>query len=123
MKKSLLKEIITESARYMLYEQRFLNEEVSASLTKQEALDQIVLTKGKRFSVTFKKKNGQRRVMTAVTRESPIYQRALRGGDLPYDAFQKGVIPVFDLGKNFFRMINIQGIETLKIGNDVFIVK
>jgi hypothetical protein len=123
MKKSLLKEIITESARYMLYEQRFLNEEVSASLTKQEALDQIVLTKGKRFSVTFKKKNGQRRVMTAVTRESPIYQRALRGGELPYDAFQKGVIPVFDLGKNFFRMINIQGIETLKIGNDVFIVK
>jgi hypothetical protein len=123
MKKSLLKEIITESARYMLYEQRFLNEEVSASLTKQEALDKIVLTKGKRFSVTFKKKNGQRRVMTAVTRESPIYQRALRGGELPYDAFQKGVIPVFDLGKNFFRMINIQGIETLKIGNDVFIVK
>jgi hypothetical protein len=123
MKKSLLKEIITESARYMLYEQRFLNEEVSASLTKQEALDQIVLTKGKRFSVTFKKKNGQRRVMTAVTRESPIYQRALRGGELPYDAFQKGVIPVFDLGKNFFRMINIQGIETLKIGNDIFIVK
>jgi hypothetical protein len=123
MKKSLLKEIITESARYMMYEQRFLNEEVSASLTKQEALDKIVLTKGKRFSVTFKKKNGQRRVMTAVTRESPMYQRALRGGELPYDAFQKGVIPVFDLGKNFFRMINIQGIETLKIGNDVFIVK
>jgi hypothetical protein len=123
MKKSLLKEIITESARYMLYEQKFLNEEVEAALTKQEALDKIVLTKGKRFSVTFKKKNGQRRVMTAVTRESPIYQRALRGGELPYDAFQKGVIPVFDLGKNFFRMINIQGIETLKIDNDVFIVK
>ena len=121
MKKSLLKEIITESARYMLYEQRFLNEEVEAALTKQEALDKIVMTKGKKFSVTFIKKNGQKRVMTAVTRESPIYKNALRGGKLPYDPFQKGVIPVFDLGKNFFRMINVNGLETLKIDNEVFI--
>ena len=112
MKKSLLKEIIQESVRYALYEQKFLNEEVEASITKQEALDKIILTKGKRFSATFKKKNGQRRVMTAVTRESPIYKRALRGGKLPYDTFQKGVIPVFDLGKNFFRMINVNGLET-----------
>jgi hypothetical protein len=123
MKKSLLKEIIQESVRYALYEQKFLNEEVEASITKQEALDKIILTKGKRFSATFKKKNGQRRVMTAVTRESPIYKRALRGGKLPYDPFQKGVIPVFDLGKNFFRMINVNGIETLKIDNEVFIVR
>jgi hypothetical protein len=61
--------------------------------------------------------------MTAVTRESPIYKRALRGGKLPYDPFQKGVLPVYDLAKRDFRMIHISTIETLKIGNEVFIVK
>lgn len=123
MKKSLLKEIIQESARYMLYEQLFLNEEVENALTKQEALDKIVMTKGKKFSVTFIKKNGQKRVMTAVTKESPIYKRALRGGKLPYDPFQKGVLPVYDLAKRDFRMIHLSTIETLKIGDEVFIVK
>jgi hypothetical protein len=123
MKKSLLREAIIETARYMIYEQQFLLETADA-INKQEALDRIIATKGQIFGITFIKKNGEKRVMPkAVTSDSPIYKRALRGGKLPYDPFKKGVFPVYDLIKRDFRMVNLNAIETLKVGSDVFIIQ
>jgi hypothetical protein len=91
-----------------------------ASITKAEAKDIIKKTKGKFFTVTFvKRTDGTTRVMNAR-----LGVRAyLKGGTLPYDPEAKGLIPVFDMQKKAYRMVTVDGITKLKIGNQEYNVK
>ena len=91
----------------------------SGPITKPEAKQMIKDTKGKFFTVTFTKKDGTTRVMNAR-----LGVRAyLKGGELPYDPESKGLIPVFDIPKKEYRMVNINTITKLKIGNNTYDVK
>jgi hypothetical protein len=47
----------------------------------------------------------------------------LKGGVLPYDPVSKNVLPVFDVPKKEYRMINLDTITKLKIGNNEYQVK
>lgn len=97
----------------------------SGVITKDEAKRLIKDTKGKFFTVTFIKKDGTERVMNARLG----VKKYLKGGDLPYNADEKGLIPVYDvkLGKSqandAYRMINVSTIKSLKIGNNEYTVQ
>jgi hypothetical protein len=91
-------------------------------ISRSEAKQIIKDTKGKFFTVTFTKKDGTTRVMNARLGVKAY----LKGGELPYDPSSKGtygLIPVFDIPKKAYRMINIDTITKLKIGNNEYEVQ
>jgi hypothetical protein len=94
-------------------------EQPSGPITKAEAKQLIKDTKGKFFTVTFIKKDGTTRVMNARLGVKAY----LKGGELPYDPEAKGLIPVFDIPKREYRMVNVNTINKLKIGNNEYEVR
>lgn len=68
------------------------------------------LSDGKFFRVVFiKRTTGERRVMRARRGVT----KYLRGGKLPYDPIEKGLMTVFDLDKKAYRMVSLDAIVEL----------
>jgi hypothetical protein len=88
-------------------------------ISTEEAKQLIKGTKGKFFTVTFTKKDGTTRVMNARLGVKAY----LKGGELPYDPDTKGLIPVYDMKNNGYRMINVNTISNLKIGSNEYQVQ
>lgn len=63
------------------------------------------------FGATFVNKNGEVRDM--VCRLG--VKTHLKGGDLPFDPVDKGLLPVFDMQKEGYRMINLKTITELRV--------
>lgn len=89
------------------------------TISKQEAAQIIKNTKGKYFTVSFTKKDGTNRVMNARLGVK-VY---LKGGTLPYNPDEKGLIPVFDAKTKGYRMININTINKLVVDRVEYDVK
>jgi hypothetical protein len=89
-------------------------------ITKEEAYKLIKATKGKFFTVTFiKRTDGTTRVMNAR-----LGVRAfLRGGELPFNAEAKKLIPVYDVQKHDYRLIPWDALQELKIDNQTYKVR
>ena len=91
-------------------------------ISKQEA-QELMSYKGKIFTAIFTKKDGTRRVLNGMTG----VRKYTSGGDLKYSPSDKGLIPVFDLkignGPKGYRMINIAGLEALKMGGKQYKIK
>lgn len=100
-------ELITEIRRLILEAIR---------VSRDEIVQRIKDTKGAFFTVTFIKKDRSKRVMNARLGVKAY----LRGGELPYNPIEKGLIPVFDMQKREYRMINTQTILSVKIGNEEY---
>lgn len=88
-------------------------------ITRDQAAKIIRDTRGKFFTVTFIKKDGTTRVMNARLGVKAY----LKGGELPYDAAAKGLIPVFDIPKRAYRIVNLNTITHLKVGNNDYQVQ
>jgi len=88
-------------------------------IDKATAKQLIKDTKGKFFTVTFIKKDGTTRIMNARLGVKAY----LRGGELPYNPEEKGLIPVYDVKTKDYRMININTITNLKIGTTEYQVR
>jgi hypothetical protein len=95
----------------------------AGDITKEEAKNLIKATKGRFFTVSFiKRTDGTKRVMNARLGVKAY----LKGGELPYNPNSKGthgLIPVFDIPKKAYRMINVDTITKLKIGNNEYQVQ
>jgi hypothetical protein len=89
------------------------------TISKQEAAKIIKSTKGKYFTVSFTKKDGTNRVMNARLGVK-VY---LKGGTLPYNPDEKGLIPVFDAKIKGYRMVNINTINKLVVDKVEYDVK
>lgn len=89
------------------------------TISKEEAKNLIKETNGKFFTVTFIKKDGTERTMNARLGVK-VY---LRGGQLAYDAEEKGLIPVYDVKTKGYRMVNVSTITNLKIGKNEYTVE
>jgi hypothetical protein len=63
------------------------------------------------FSVHFIKKNGELRKMVARLKVS----KGVKGVGLAFNPTEKGLLPVYDVQKQAFRMINIATIQHLQI--------
>jgi hypothetical protein len=66
----------------------------------------------KEFVVEFVKRSTlEVRMMKATTR----YAEFLKGGELPYDTVEKGLLPVWDLEKQAFRSIPLDSVVVIKV--------
>jgi hypothetical protein len=62
------------------------------------------------FSVQFIKKDGTVRDMVARLH----VKKGVKGVGLAFNPFEKGLLPVFDMQKQAFRMINLKTIKRVK---------
>ena len=86
-------------------------------VTTQEIVRKILESNGHIFTVDFTKRlTGELRTMNARLG----VKKHLSGGKLPYDPKENGVITCFDLQKNGYRNISIEGIRRIKINNEEF---
>ena len=93
---------------------------VTNTINRSAAKQMIKDTKGKFFTVSFiKRTDGTRRVMNARLGVKAF----LKGGTLPYDPEAKRLIPVYDVQKRGYRMINVDTIFNLKIGQQEYNVR
>jgi hypothetical protein len=76
----------------------------------------IEKTKGKIFSVTFIKKNGKKRTINGRL----DVEKFVTGKGLAFDPKKKGLIVVFDLQKNDYRMLNLKAITHFRCGAITF---
>ena len=69
-------------------------------------------TNGRIFRVTFIKKDGTERVMVGRTRVS----KGVNGTGMSFDPIARGLMPIFDMQKNAWRMVNAKTMTNLKCG-------
>lgn len=92
----------------------------TTTITKAQVEPLLKSTKGKFFTITFKKRtNGNIRVMNARLGVKAY----LKGGTLPYNAAAKKLLPVFDVNKKQYRAIPLDGISQIKLGNQIYNVQ
>jgi WYL_2, Sm-like SH3 beta-barrel fold len=72
----------------------------------KEVTDHILSSEGRVFSAFFIKKDGSTRHMTARLG----VKKYVKGVGLDYDPYSKGLLPVFDMQKKEYRMINVNTI-------------
>jgi len=85
--------------------------------TIRETLAQIQTANNTIFSVTFIKKDGTLRKMVCRLN----VKKGVNGKGMNYDPIEKGLLPVYDLDKRGFRMINMKTITSLKIRKEQII--
>ena len=73
--------------------------------------DRIQTAQNTIFSIEFIKKDGTVRNMVARLN----VKKGVNGKGLSYDPIAKGLLPVWDLQKNAFRMINLKTVTKLQI--------
>jgi hypothetical protein len=115
---------IHEFKQQLITEIKRLVKEQAVRISRSELVDKIKATdprntgKGEFFTVTFVKKDGTTRVMNARLG----VRKYLKGGDLPYDPTALGLLPVFDVQKGEYRMVNLNTIISAKVGGQEYIV-
>jgi hypothetical protein len=84
-----------------------------------EIKEVIELLGDKIFTVTFTKKDGSVRIMNARRGVS----KGVKGVGMSYNPAQKGLVVVFDMQKQAFRMINANTIHEIKAEKKIYIFK
>lgn len=86
-------------------------------MTEEAIRKAVSETKGKIFSCEFVKKDGSLRKMRCRTGVT----KYLQGGELAYDPIEKGLLSVFDMENQGYRMINLRTIVniSLEVENEV----
>lgn len=75
------------------------------------------LAGGKIFGCTFvKRSNGEVRDMTCRLG----VKKGQVGGELGFDIVEKGLLPVFDMAKNDYRMINLETVTEIRANGQVY---
>ncbi len=85
--------------------------------TIKETLAEIQKAENTIFSVEFIKKDGTVRTMVARLH----VKKGVKGTGMAYNPIEKGLIPVWDMQKNGFRMINLKTVTKLQIKGEELI--
>jgi hypothetical protein len=84
------------------------------TIERKNLLEEVKKIENIEFKVQFTKKDGTNRIMSC------IYGVKTDGPGLSYDPEKKGLIVVFDLEKEEYRMIPVATVRKLWIGDDEF---
>jgi hypothetical protein len=91
--------------------------EISKEITKKEAGQLAMQTKGKIFTVVFiKRTTGEERIMNCRLG----VKKYLKGGSLPFDPVEKMLLPVYDLQKKDYRLLPLDGIKYIKVDGQLY---
>jgi len=83
----------------------------------KETLSEIQKANNTIFSVEFIKKDGSVRTMSARLH----VKKGVKGTGMAYNPIEKGLLPVWDMQKNGFRMINLKTVTKLQIKGEELI--
>jgi hypothetical protein len=86
------------------------------TITKRQAKNLIFKTKGEFFSAQFIKKDGTLRDMVCRLGVT----KYLKGGSLAFDPSERGLVVVFEMNVEGYRMINVNSLIQLKIAGQVY---
>ena len=90
------------------------------TINRTRAKELIKESKGLIFSTTFIKKDGTHRIMNA--RIGKQYA-SKTGRKAPYKPKEYNLIPLYDMRKKAFRMLNFETLLTLSINKTKYIIK
>jgi len=90
------------------------------NITKDKAKELIRETNGLIFSSTFIKKDNTIRTLTA--RLGKKY-KSKTGREAPYKASNYNLLPVYDMSKKAFRMLNFNTLLTLTINKNTYTIE
>ena len=89
-------------------------------ISRKQAVDLIKGSKGKVFGVQFiKRSTGEVRNMSARTGVT----KYITGEGLKFSPSKKNLIAVFDMNKQGYRMINLEGLTSLRLNGNVMEVE
>lgn len=88
-------------------------------ISKVVATELINKSKGKIFTVTFRKKNGESRVMNCRLG----VKKGVNGKGMNYNPSIKAMKPVFDMQIKEWRMLNLETIRELNINKEKYMVR
>ena len=90
------------------------------TINKNKAKELIKESKGKIFSTTFVKKDNTIRTLTSRTGKK---YKSKTGKKAPYKPSDYNLLPLYDMRKKAFRMLNLNTLLTLSINNNKYIIK
>lgn len=88
-------------------------------VTREKAVDMMYSTSGRIFSATFRKSNGE--VRNLVGRVG--VRKGVTGVGMRYVPKERGLMTIFDMQKDAFRMINTNTLMSLKIDGVEYEIK
>lgn len=88
------------------------------NITRRKLVNLLKKSEGKIFTVTFTKKDGTTRVLNGRLG----VQKYISGVGLSYDPAKFNLLPVFDLQKDAYRMVNLKSIQQLSVGRERYTV-
>ena len=88
------------------------------TINRTKAKELIKESKGKIFSTTFVKKDNTIRTLTSRTGK----QYTPTGRKAPYKAEEFNMIPLYDMRKKAFRMLNLNTLITLSINKEKYLI-
>ena len=89
------------------------------TLSKTELRERIAEVGNRIFSVKFIKADGTERDMVCRTG----VKAHLKGGELQYDPFEKGLLSFFDMTKKAYRMITLDRVLSIKLTGETYEVE
>ena len=90
------------------------------TINRTKAKELIKDSKGKIFSTTFIKKDNTVRTLTSRTGKQ---YKSKTGKAAPYKAQDYNLIPLYDMRKKAFRMLNLNTLLTLSINKEKYLVE
>ena len=89
------------------------------TINRNKAKELIKGSKGLIFAATFTKKDGTHRLMNARLKK----YISKTGRKAPYKAEEFNMMPLYDMKKKDFRMLNLNTLITLSINKTKYIIK
>lgn len=90
------------------------------TITSTRAKELIKESKGKIFSTTFIKKDNTIRTLTSRTGKQ---YKSKTGKKAPYKPSDYNLIPLYDMRKKAFRMLNLNTLLTLSINKEKYLIE
>jgi len=88
-------------------------------ISKKKALEKLYESAGRIFYAEFVKKDGSLRRMTARLG----VRKGVTGKGMRYDPLERGLLPVYDMDKSDWRMVNLNTLQRLSVDHERYIVK
>jgi hypothetical protein len=92
-------------------------------ISRAKATSLIKGSQGKVIGVTFIKKNGETRMLNGRTGVYKSKKTPLKGGSLGYLPSDFGLVSIFDMQLQAYRMVNINTLSELKVSGETYEVE
>jgi hypothetical protein len=88
------------------------------TINRNSLLEAIQKADGSLFSIIFIKKDGSLREMVARTGVT----KGVNGAGLKFDPKARGLLPVYDMHKDAWRMVNLNTVKAIKLKKNQYVV-